>query len=299
MQKWGPHIVHPVASIFPPITGDDYNKLVQDIKENGLRDPITIDSEGLVLIDGRNRYIACEAAGVEPRYEKLPESYDELDKINFIVSKNVHRRHLSAGQVGMLGVDLWPEISKAMDKREEARKKDTSVLPASRTNGTNGMGTSADRRSLVVGKPAKTTAEIVGTSTRTIERTKTVKTKDPELAKKVRSGEISLNAAYQEVQNSKPVVVRPEIEATVQLIKDQQSIQNVLPTKLMMHFAELDETLTDIEKQLVSYRNRLNEEYKSNIVASLMRSRNRLDMLAELVKSKEPEIEDFLGENNA
>ena len=42
-----------------------FDSLVADIRANGLREPITL-YDGMVL-DGRNRYRACEAARIEPR----------------------------------------------------------------------------------------------------------------------------------------------------------------------------------------------------------------------------------------
>jgi hypothetical protein len=67
-----------------------------DIKENGLRYPIVLDANG-DLIDGPNRKIACERAGLQPHYTVL----DGQDPIGFIPSMNVARRHPSKGQKAM------------------------------------------------------------------------------------------------------------------------------------------------------------------------------------------------------
>ncbi len=57
---------HPVTEIFPLMQGEQYDQLVQDIRDNDLREAIWLH-EGQI-IDGRNRYRACLDAGVEPRF---------------------------------------------------------------------------------------------------------------------------------------------------------------------------------------------------------------------------------------
>ncbi len=91
---------HLYANIFPLLEGEALDSLVDDIRANGLLEPITIH-EGLIL-DGRNRYRACEAAGIEPQFLK----FDGDDPLGFVLSLNVHRRHLSESQRGMVVAKL-------------------------------------------------------------------------------------------------------------------------------------------------------------------------------------------------
>ena len=55
---------HPLADVLPLIEGSEFAELVVSIKQNGLRDPITMLGE--MILDGRNRYLACLEAGIEP-----------------------------------------------------------------------------------------------------------------------------------------------------------------------------------------------------------------------------------------
>ena len=87
--------VHPFAAAFPMMPEDELNSLVEDITVNGLRQPIVVDADGRV-IDGRNRFAACEQADVAPQFVV----YDG-DPVDYIVSANVERRHLTTGQRAM------------------------------------------------------------------------------------------------------------------------------------------------------------------------------------------------------
>ncbi|MCP4304567.1 MAG: ParB N-terminal domain-containing protein [bacterium] len=91
---------HPIAGIFPLMDGDDYSDLVDDIKANGLHEPV-ITHQGQIL-DGRNRYRACLEAGVPCRFK----TYDGDDPAGFVISLNLKRRHLSASQRGMVAARL-------------------------------------------------------------------------------------------------------------------------------------------------------------------------------------------------
>lgn len=83
---------HPLAKIFPLLEGEDFAAFVADIAANGLREAITIH-EGLIL-DGRNRFRACQKLGIVPHTRNLNGD----DPIDFVMSENMHRRHMTVGQ---------------------------------------------------------------------------------------------------------------------------------------------------------------------------------------------------------
>jgi N6-adenosine-specific RNA methylase IME4 len=84
---------HPLSELFPLMQGREFDELVADVKANGLREPIwTYDGQ---ILDGRNRWRACEAAEVATRQMR---EYSGDDPVSFVVSLNLHRRHLSESQ---------------------------------------------------------------------------------------------------------------------------------------------------------------------------------------------------------
>jgi len=84
---------HPFAGIFPLLEGPEFDELVEDIRANGLIFPIVLYDN--LIIDGRNRYRACIAADVEPKFLDYPLDRDAL---TFVVTANLRRRHLNDSQ---------------------------------------------------------------------------------------------------------------------------------------------------------------------------------------------------------
>ena len=91
---------HPIADIFPLLEGPDFEALVADIKANGLLQPIELYEEK--ILDGRNRWKACRAAGVEPKTKE----YRGSDPLGHVLSLNLTRRHLSESQRAMVAARI-------------------------------------------------------------------------------------------------------------------------------------------------------------------------------------------------
>lgn len=156
--------VHPMAAIFPMLAEDELQELASDIKENGQKEPIVIgdftDAEGEVfkaLIDGRNRLAACVIAGVQPLVRVL----DGTDHSGFILSVNVNRRHMTAGQRAMARAMLKPE-------GERGKRSDLSQIDDKLSRG----------------------------EVNQVSRARFILRHDEQLAQSVINGSISLNEAY-------------------------------------------------------------------------------------------------------
>ena len=93
---------HPVANIFPMMSGDAIAELAADIKAHGQREPVWM-YEGQI-IDGRNRAAACELIGISPTTRAYTGTAADL--VPFVVSLNLMRRHLSESQRAMVAAAL-------------------------------------------------------------------------------------------------------------------------------------------------------------------------------------------------
>lgn len=160
-------LVHPAAEEFPLIEGDDLESLTEDISANGPRHPIVLEATRDVLVDGRNRLRVCALLGIDPPYVRLDE---DVDPIEYIVSTNLRRRHLTASQRAM--------IAAAIAK----------------------LGHGGDRRSdQAANLPVETQAEVAkrfSVSERNVRDAKRVQELgSPELVTAVKAGKVAVDAA--------------------------------------------------------------------------------------------------------
>ena len=88
--------VHPYADKFPMLPQAELEELAQSIRDSGLRQPIVVTVDGLIL-DGRNRFQACRMAGVEPE----SVVYEGADLAEYVLDSNITRRNMSTGQRAM------------------------------------------------------------------------------------------------------------------------------------------------------------------------------------------------------
>jgi len=154
---------HQYAMFFAPLEDEALTALADDIKANGLINPITITPDG-DLLDGRNRLAACELAGVDPTFVVV-----DTDAAAFVLSSNDRRRHASTG-ARAASVAL---VLNAEGKRKNYRWERGSV-PDARDN----------RRSSDSGWE------------KAMQQAGTVLDRMPELLPEVAAGRISLDAAY-------------------------------------------------------------------------------------------------------
>lgn len=95
------YAVHPAANTFPMMTDEEYQGLKEDIRLHGQRESVVFWCNQ--LIDGRNRMRACQELGIEPNECELDA---DQDPVAYVISHNLHRRHLTSSQRGMVASTL-------------------------------------------------------------------------------------------------------------------------------------------------------------------------------------------------
>lgn len=179
--------LHPLCTLFPRLNAAEFAILRNDIATHGLRSPIVLH-DGMIL-DGGNRYRACVEAEVEPRFETFAGG----NLVSFVLSANLHRRHMSAGQQAAI-VASATDWGKAQTHGGDRKADQAAKLP---------LDTVATR------------AATSGASPRTQRTADKLAREAPELAKEVARGDKSLNQAAKESKPSK-ILPRPEPAAKIE-----------------------------------------------------------------------------------
>jgi len=158
--------VHPVAQLFPMLDESELESLAADIAANGLQQAIVLDTSGAIL-DGRNRFRACELAGVTPQYRV----YEGSDPVAYVVSANLQRRHLSESQRAMVAARV------ATLRRQDTLKQCRADAPIGATT-----------------QPAA--SALLNVSRRSVQRARQVITHAiPEVVEAVERGDMAVSAA--------------------------------------------------------------------------------------------------------
>lgn len=186
--------LHPLCTLFPRMSGQEFQSLVDDIKANGQREPIMLH-EGMIL-DGGNRYRACLEAGIEPLFME----FGGTNIVSYVLSANLHRRHMTPGQ--------------------------QAAIVASAQDWASAHGRGGDRKSdqsqLVDFETVEKRAAVSGASRVTQMKADKVAKADPELSKKVAQGEVSLYEAVKKVtpkKEKKSDDIKEEVEMSKEEFK--------------------------------------------------------------------------------
>ena len=105
--------------LLPPLSEDEYAALRDDIKSAGVRVPIDVDENGTIL-DGHHRKAIADELGVECP-ERVIRDLPEFAKVDYALSVNLARRHLSGEQKSKL-VKASLKRDPRLSNREHARR---------------------------------------------------------------------------------------------------------------------------------------------------------------------------------
>ncbi|HYV52189.1 MAG TPA: DNA methyltransferase, partial [Candidatus Eisenbacteria bacterium] len=211
------------ASLVPQISEEEYQTIIQSIKDNGQWVPI-ITNPQLIILDGHTRFRACKELGLQPRIT-VREFEDPLLEKQFIIQINRNRRHLTSFQrieleckydaiqselakkrmseAGKIGAEKrW----KGRDKTDEAKEsRSTDRVRQNYTTPSN-VSKSAGKTE-VAGRAIDISAKNAQVSPATYNKGRKIIDSAPpaEVLNKLRTGQMTVHRAYRQINNQKKI----------------------------------------------------------------------------------------------
>ena len=208
-------------AFIPPLDAMDYAHLKANILADGCREPISVWNG--TILDGHNRYRICTENGIPFSTIEISSVHTRAEAFVWMYENQLGRRNLEPFMRAEMALKVKPYIE------ERARER-------SRANLKQNAGSTEWQNSATREKPIRTDeklAEKANVSRNTIQRVEKILEKaKPEVIEKARSGEISINQAYQTVkpakkQDAKPLE-KPEVKPQTQAEKDQAFIDDAM-----------------------------------------------------------------------
>lgn len=255
---------HPISALFDLATKAELAGLADDIEEHGQLETIDL-YEGMIL-DGRNRYRACLSMGIEPRCSDWQEN--GVPPVDYVISKNLHRRHLTVAQRAVLGVAILDYERQAALERKAAAGRSAAPGRPSKKDMPNAAPLSK-------GLAAQRAAKKVGVGRTSVLAAELVAKESPKTFEKMRRGEISVTAAATEAgvgtgtyTKKKPhrQYTSEEIEASASPAQNVHAAHfytglasNVMPLFNRIPDDELEDTIAEAEAATQWWGEILNE----------------------------------------
>ena len=236
MSKTKTYLFHETSSYLPLLEGEEFDDLVEDIRQFGQIEPATL-YEGKI-IDGRNRYRACQLLNIELKVrEWKPSEATGLTPLQYVISENIVRRHLNPAQKSEIGLLLLEEEEmlarerlKEMGKAREGLKykseDEDSLLQKDKFQ----KKILEIKEELGEGSSLEKVAPKVKIGTRTLSKAKKIKEiakEDKKIAEdweKAKKGDIGVDAVYKEVKKKEFIETLGKIEPEVKKAIEEKII---------------------------------------------------------------------------
>lgn len=245
--------IHPAANEFPMLDAKRHAELLADIATNGQRETIKL-YRGTVL-DGRNRLKACQELGLTPKTATLP---DDTDPWAYVWSLNGARRDLVDEQRYLIWADVaehsaeWQAAQQAI--REEANRKRSEAAKEQHEVSNPRAGESLVVGQTVLppetkeepGKQAKAAAS--KTNKGAVARGDKLRKKRPDLAAKVKTGEMKPADAHREMNRDEVVIKLEDIK-----VREVKALEGVYDTIVIDPPWDMQKIERDVAPEQVAF----------------------------------------------
>ncbi|MCK4348763.1 MAG: ParB N-terminal domain-containing protein [Thermoplasmatales archaeon] len=252
-------------NLIPRPCEEDMLAIRDDIKKNGIEDPIIINKNNLV-VDGYTRIDIARGLGHTEVPVKIKEFKNKEDEINFIIQANILRRHLRSVQKLGVGLKLL-EFEKEKAKERQREHSGTAPGKTKTIMGREPTSESGAARDIVAKK--------IGVSSKTLQQglkiTKMIGGLDKEKSdvlkadwNKALAGKKSIKSVYKQAikfegkPENKPNTDRIKVKRLVE-IKNKIDMINANDILAIENQKDRDMAIQTIEKMIAHLSKQMNK----------------------------------------
>jgi len=250
-------------NIFPEASPEDFNRLLEDIRNNGFdqSQPITI-FEGAIL-DGWNRHKACEILGIRPATKQFDG--DSAAAIRFMMRTN-KRRNLNKGQWACIAAEAEDLLAKIREATpvgrpkkipdDTPRKEHSDAVKSILESGPSAKEVAEEIAQKIehLSKNERSTthkaAELFNTNRTYVNQAVKMREKAPEVFEKVKAGKMTMQDARKEVAR-KPEGTEwlpDELERKAEVEKGNAVVANFQRDKHLIQWASENRKMLAIDR---------------------------------------------------
>ena len=213
-------------NIWPKASEEDFALIVGDMRKNGFDKSQPITLFGNEVLDGWNRLLASQDAGVTPEFKHFEGTDEEALLYTLRTNK---RRNMSSSQRAAYAVEAEELVASIREAVEKERRKKQKANAANQHTKPSDKKLSEPKNEHK-DKAATKTAELFNTNRTYVNQASKIRLESPVSFEKVKAGEITILQAMEEIRKEEKKAQR-EIDIANQK-KDIESGKVKLPEGL-------------------------------------------------------------------
>jgi len=232
-------------NIFPEAKDEDFKELLEDIRTNGFDESMPIIIYQGDILDGWNRWRACEMLAIKPA--TIDFEHGDSEALAYTLRTN-KRRNMPSGQKAALAVEaeaIMEELRREAER--EANRKRSEAATAQRAGQDKNL---SEPKNEHANKTATRAAELFGTNRTYVQAAAKIKAEAPDIFEKLKAGKTTMQEARKEAAR-KPTTeewLPDELDRKAKVESGESVVANFQRDKHLIQWASQNGKMVAIDR---------------------------------------------------